>query len=98
MNVVRRFACLVLLLFSCGCSAIKADTRKDSVSNNIGTATMTEDGTIRLELMAESEDGTIGDAVFVYKPGDRMYDEVMKHLGGLKPGEAKPVPPWPARK
>jgi len=25
------------------------------------------------------------------------YDEILKHLGGLKPGESKPVPPFPEK-
>ena len=58
---------------------------------------MSEDGVIRLQLMARG-DGAVGDAILVYKPGDPMYEEVKKHIGGLKPGEEKPVPPWPARK
>jgi hypothetical protein len=29
-----------------------------------------------------------------YPLGDKNYDRVMKHLGGLKPGETKLVLPW----
>jgi hypothetical protein len=61
----------------------------------IGTATMTEDGTITLNLRAEGPKGTIGDGRLVYRKGDKGYSDVLKHLGGLKPGESKPVPPWP---
>jgi hypothetical protein len=28
-------------------------------------------------------------------PSDPRYQEVLKHLGGLKPGDDKLVPPWP---
>lgn len=62
---------------------------------SIGTATMTSDGTIILDLRATAAGGTIGDARFVYPKNHKQYSEVLKHLGGLKPGESKPVPPWP---
>jgi hypothetical protein len=61
---------------------------------SIGVATMSSDGTIQLQLRAEGQ-GAIGDAVFFYKPGDPMYEKIKEHLGGIKPGEEKPVPPWP---
>jgi hypothetical protein len=63
--------------------------------SSIGVASMTEDGTIRLQLRAEGEQGQVGDALLIYKPGDPMYGEVKRHLGGIRPGERKPVPPWP---
>lgn len=62
---------------------------------SIGVATMAPDGIIRLQLRAEGMGGTVGDAVLVLRRGDPMYDEVLRHLSGLKPGETKPVPPWP---
>ena len=61
----------------------------------IGTATMERDGTIILNLRAEGAGGAIGDARLAYPKGDKRYAEVLKHLGGLKPGEVKAVPPWP---
>jgi hypothetical protein len=63
-------------------------------SDTIGTATMQPDGTIVLDLRAEGP-GVQGDARLVYPKGHQQYDEVLKHLGGLTPGESKPVPPWP---
>jgi hypothetical protein len=60
---------------------------------SIGGATMKEDGTIVLDLRAEGP-GIIGDAQFVYPPGHAEYQNVLAHLGGLKPGEHKVVPPW----
>ena len=61
----------------------------------IGSATMTKDGAIILNLRAEAADGTIGDSRFVYPKNHKQYLEILKHLGGLKPGQSKPVPPWP---
>jgi hypothetical protein len=59
----------------------------------IGTATMTEDGTIVMDLRASSP-GALGDARISYRPDNPHYQEVLRHLGGLKPGEVKPVPPF----
>lgn len=59
----------------------------------IGTAQMKPDGTIILDLRAEGP-GITGDARFVYPPTHDQYQSVLAHLGGLNPGEEKPVPPW----
>ena len=61
---------------------------------SIGSATMEKDGTIVLQLRAQSGP-TIGDAQFTYPPTHPQYGEILSHVGGLKPGESKPVPPWP---
>lgn len=55
---------------------------------------MTQDGTIVLDLRAEGPGGDSGDARFTYPPEHKDYQMILKHLGGLKPGEAKPVPPF----
>lgn len=59
----------------------------------IGIASMSEDGTIHLQLRAET-DGILGDCFLSYAPDHDEYQEIFDHLGGLKPGEYKPVPPW----
>jgi len=82
----RMAVCLAGLLCICGCMA--------PPPASIGFATMDTDGTIRLQLMARG-DRVIGDAVLIYKPADPQYQDIKKHLGGLNPGEEKPVPPWP---
>jgi hypothetical protein len=61
---------------------------------SIGVATMTPDGTITLRLRAEGEGGKIGEGNLTYRRGNPQYDEVLQHIGGLKPGETKSVPPW----
>jgi hypothetical protein len=63
-------------------------------SESIGSATMTADGTIVLDLRAESP-GAHGDARLVYPRSHPEYEKILAHLGGLKPGEQKPVRPWP---
>lgn len=62
---------------------------------SIGVATMEMDGTIVLQLRAK--DGVRGHARLVYPPTRPEYMDILKHLNGLKPGEQKPVPPWPDR-
>ncbi len=75
----------------------EAKPEKAAQGKSIGSATMKEDGTIVLQLRAEGPGGMIGDALITYKPDDPKYKETLEHLGGLKPGEEKPVPPWPEK-
>jgi hypothetical protein len=64
---------------------------------SIGQATMLEDRTVVLLLRAEDPDtGTLGDARFEYPPTHPDYDDLLAHLGGIEPGQDKPVPPWPS--
>jgi hypothetical protein len=60
--------------------------------DSVGRAQMSTDGAITLRLhtlwpqpFAESER--------VYAPGDPQYAFIKRHLGGIAPGETKPVPP-----
>ncbi len=64
---------------------------------SIGSATMQQDGTIVLQLRAEGAKGLTGDALFRYSPNHPEYKNILRHLGGLKKGEEKPVPPWPEK-
>jgi hypothetical protein len=59
----------------------------------IGMASMSEDGTVTLRLTMTS-DGMPADAIITYKPGEPWYDEVLRHIGGLEPGQIKTVPFW----
>jgi hypothetical protein len=60
---------------------------------SIGVATMTPDGVITLRVRS-SPPGPIAEGVLRYTPGQADYDEIKQHLGGITPGESKPVPPW----
>lgn len=60
----------------------------------IGVATMDASETLFLQLRAESEDGAVGDAMLVYKKGDPEYQEVLAHVGPIRPGETVSVRPW----
>jgi len=48
-----------------------------------------------MNLIARGDGGIIGHGTLVYPPGHPQYKEVLDHLGGLKEGEQKCVPPWP---
>lgn len=61
---------------------------------SIGVATLELDGTLVLMLRAEGDDGTTGDAEIRYPPDHPKYTEMIKHLGGIRFGDRKPVPPW----
>jgi hypothetical protein len=62
---------------------------------SVGSASMEEDGTIVLRLAVTGPEGEVGDGLLRYAPTHPKYAEVLRHLGGLKKGETKPVPPWP---
>ena len=64
---------------------------------SIGAATMAPDGTIELRLRAAGPGGMVGEGFLTYAPSDPQYAEILRHLGGMKPGETKSVQPWPDR-
>lgn len=63
---------------------------------NVGSAYMQPDGTLEMSLRTETEDGTIGEALLVIPKGDPRYADMVKHLGGIGPGEGRTIPPFPA--
>lgn len=64
-----------------------------TTERSIGSAQMLPDGTLVLDLRATGG-GPVGDSRLVYKKDHPHYRQVLAHLGGLEPGETKPVPPW----
>lgn len=60
-------------------------------AKGIGYAHMRDDGTLELTLRAEGADGTVGDATLVVAPDDSRHVPMVLQLGGIKPGESKPV-------
>lgn len=66
-----------------------------SIDNQfIGIANMTKDGTLMLKLRATSNDGAEGESLLIYSKEDDDYESIINHLGKIKPGETKLVPPW----
>jgi hypothetical protein len=89
---------ILALLFAAGfAGAATADDRKneppcESVAS-IGVAHMTADGVITLRVRSLPP-GPIGEGVLRYPPDHPQYGEIKDHLGGIAPGEYKPVRPW----
>jgi hypothetical protein len=88
-----QFTPISYLLFTLPAVVAMAGCARDD--RPIGTATMLEDGTIILDLVAEGSGGERGHGRFTYPTTHKQYAEILKHLGGLKPGESKLVPPFP---
>jgi hypothetical protein len=61
--------------------------------DSVGRATMAADGTITLQLRSLWPN-PIAEGQLVYAPDDPQYEEIKHHLGGINPGESKPVPPF----
>ncbi|MBX9690865.1 MAG: hypothetical protein K2Z81_00665 [Cyanobacteria bacterium] len=59
----------------------------------IGECWMDDDGTIHLRLVARGP-GLSGQGQLSYKTDNEHYTEILNHVGPLKPGEKKLVPPW----
>ncbi len=61
---------------------------------SIGQATMEADGTLVLTLRAQSP-GAIGDGQLRYAPTHAQYQSILRHVGAIRPGESRPVAPFP---
>ena len=72
------------------------ETPEDDEPETVGSAYMQKDGTIELSLRTVASDGTIGEAMLAVGPDDERHASMVKHLGGIKPGEGRPIPPFPA--
>jgi hypothetical protein len=88
---------LALLVAACvalSSLAIGADEKASCEAvASIGSATMTPDGVITLQIRSLPP-GPIAEGLIRYTPGDAKYEEIKQHLGGISPGETKPVRPW----
>jgi hypothetical protein len=60
--------------------------------DSVGTAQMSATGVITLRLRSLWPEPK-AEAELDYAPDDPQYDEIKHHLGGIAPGETKPVPP-----
>ncbi|MEW5738487.1 MAG: lytic murein transglycosylase [Myxococcota bacterium] len=86
-----------MLVADAGVTVAQQPGSNGKPSASIGSATMTADGAIQLMLRAEGPGGAEGDALITYPKSHPQYAEILKHLGGLKPGQSKPVPPFPEK-
>lgn len=87
-----RLAPWVALALPFSGAVFAAEAPKDEKS--IGVATMLADRTILVGVPGP-EPGSRARAVLMVEPGDTNYQTIIDHVGGLKPGETKPIPPWP---
>jgi hypothetical protein len=92
-------ASVLLLTFSGAVLAAENPPTNDPKENpatvkSIGMARMLVDGTILVGVPGPGS-GDHAQAVLVLKPGDTQYQPLLDHVGGLKPGETKSIPPWP---
>jgi hypothetical protein len=88
--LLRGAALLLLLTVSAAAQPMQNDCRGPG---SIGTALMGGDGTITLNIRQPQPGAPLAGVVAV-KRGDPNYARVLSHVGGLSPGDKKPVPPW----
>jgi hypothetical protein len=99
---LRRIGGLVAVLFCAVLGDAAAASRNDPPLNNlpipceaidsVGTAKMSADGTITLRIRSLWPQPP-AETTLVYAPGDAQYVLIQRHLGGIEPGQSKPVPP-----
>jgi hypothetical protein len=97
MMAVRLGKFIVAIGLLLVCTGSWGQSNSDQRPQYIGKASMSADGTIALSLFMTG-DGKHADAQFTYKTNDPNYQMIIRHVGGIKPGEIKPVPPFPDQK
>lgn len=73
----------------------QSQPQRKAEPETIGTATMAQDGSIHMQIASRECDGSIAHGDFTVRPGEPQYAEIVRHAGGLAPGQSKPVPAWP---
>jgi len=93
----RRLTLALLLTAGCATATVAADEKDESVPcdaiASIGVAHMDASGVITLRIRSLPP-GPIAEGELRYAPDDPRYEEIKQHLGGITPGESKPVRPW----
>ena len=82
----RTLVLLLLLSLPASAQILQSDCRGPG---SIGTALMSADGTITLTISTPGQQGALA-----YHRGDPQYARILSHVGGLHPGQKKPVPPF----
>jgi hypothetical protein len=87
---MNRFLAVLYLSLFVGCA------NADNQTKSIGVAQMSADGTVILRLReTDASSSLAGEGMFTYKIDNPRYQDILKLLGGMKPGEVKNVAPWP---
>ena len=90
--MARTAAALAALMMS-GFVGLAEDAQSKDPSI-IGDATMTADRTIIIR-MRRTTDGKNVSGTITYAINNPHYKDILKHLGGMNPGDTKLVPAWP---
>ena len=96
---------LVAMLGTCTCFAgdshgsrpaaiSKAGSLTPAPAASIGTATMLKDGTVIYYQRFKTNDAGEQLIPARFPPGSPGYQDAIQHIGGIKPGESKPIPPY----
>ena len=89
--MIRSFMVLIALSLPAVAQTPEKQPPCEQVAS-IGVATMASDGTITLRVRSLPP-GPIGEGILDYPPSHPRYRAIVEHLGGLAPGESKPVVP-----
>ena len=71
-------------------------SRTDQQPEYVGQAWMDAQGVLTVEVVLEGK-GAIGHARMVIPPDDPRYEPYLRHIGPMRPGDYRPVRPWPRR-
>src|SRR2546423_15645261 len=95
MRIMKTTAIVAMLLCAAGACPAQQNRPSDARPSMpyTGTAVMQDDGTLTLHLRLTSDGKAVSDTL-AYKVSERAYDNVLRHLGGLRPGETKQFSPW----
>ena len=85
----------LILAFS-GAALAEENSGPAPTPASVGVATMLPNGTILVGVQGPGDDSR-AQAVLMVEPGDSTYQPIIDHVGGLKPGETKSIPPWPGQ-
>jgi hypothetical protein len=94
-NIMRTTAAVAIMLCAAGTCAAQQTRSSDARPSMpyAGTAVMQDDGTLTLRLRPTRDGKAVSDTI-VYKVSDRAYDNVLRHLGGMSPGDTRQFRPW----
>ena len=95
MRIMKTTAIVAMLLCAAGACPAQQTRSSDARPSMpyAGTAVMQDDGTLTLHLRLTTDGKVVSDTI-AYKVSDRAYDNVLRHLGGMSPGETKQFRPW----
>jgi hypothetical protein len=91
---VKALAGAISLIFL-GSPAVASYPTPTKTGDPIGSVTMNADGSLVMDLSSVQCDGMIAEGRINVRPADSNYQEILNHVGGLKPSETKVVLAWP---